>query len=126
MTMISLHQQSVNVNRVALLGALRKNREAHITAFQEAVDGYQEAMLETLRNTTKKVKRGEVKELNVRLPAPVSHEKDYTQVIEMLELSVDENINLSSDAFQAYFKDKWAWSEGFHALASSYSGKMKG
>lgn len=124
--MISLHSQSVNVNRKDLLQVLIANRELHVKEFSEAIDGYQQAMLDVLAQTTKNVKKGLIAELNLRLAKPASHEDDYTQVIEMLEVSVDEVINLSSDAFQAYYKDKWNWSAGFKALASTYSGAALG
>lgn len=123
--MISLHSQSVNVNRAELLKVLIANRDQHVKEFNEAIAGYQQAMLDVLAKAVKDVKKGLITELNIRLPKPSSHEEDYSQVIEMLEVSVDEVINLSSDAFQAYYKDKWGWSAGFKALASTYSGAIK-
>ena len=123
--MISLHSQSVNVNRKDLLQVLIANRELHVKEFNEAIAGYQQAMLDVLTKAVKDVKKGLIAELNIRLAKPASHADEYTQVIEMLEVSVDEVINLSSDAFQAYYKDKWGWSAGFKALASTYSGAIK-
>lgn len=122
--MISLHTQSVNVNRLDLLKVLVENREKHVQEFNDACTGYQQAMLDTLAKAIKDVKKGSVAELDIHLPKPASHEDEYTQVIEMLEVSVDDVINLSSDAFLAYYKDKWGWSAGFKALASTYSGRV--
>lgn len=122
--MLNLRNKSVNVNRLQLLETLRTNREKHIKEFNSAEAGYQEAMIEKLQETLKLVKKGKVKELNVALSRPRSYEKDYTETIEMLELSVDENINLDSESFRAYFKDEWSWSTGFKTLVASYSGAL--
>lgn len=123
--MLNLRNKSVNVNRVALLETLKKNRELHIKEYNAAAGGYHQAMLDKLQETIKKVKKGEVTELNVSLSRPRSYEEHYTETIEMLELSVDENINLDSESFRAYFKDEWSWSGGFKNLVASYSGALQ-
>lgn len=122
--MLNLRNKSVNVNRISLLETLKQNREIHVREFDAAEGGYQQAMLDKLADTVKKVKKGEVKELSISLPRPRSYEKEYTETIEMLEMSVDENINLDAESFRAYFKDEWAWSSGFKTLVASYSGAV--
>lgn len=122
--MLNLRNKSVNVNRVSLLETLKANREIHIKDFIAAETGYQQAMLDKLMETVKKVKKGEIKELNISLSRPRSYEKEYTETIEMLEMSVDENINLDVESFRAYFKDEWPWSNGFKSLVASYSGAL--
>lgn len=124
--MISLNSQSVNVNRIELLEYLRKNREKHILEYQQAVDCYQDAMVNALKKKLKEVRSGKATELSLSLPRPQSYESNYNNVIEMLELSVDENINLDSGAFKAYIKDEWNWSNSFKTLVGSYiSGASK-
>ena len=122
--MLNLRNKSVNVNRSQLLQTLKKNREIHVKEFAAAEAGYQQAMIDELQKTLKKVKKGEVKELHVSLSRPRSYEKEYTETIEMLEMSVDENINLDAESFRAYFKDEWSWSNGFKTLAAAYSGAV--
>lgn len=38
---------------------------------------------------------------------PVSHEEQYEEVIQMLEMSVENEITLSKHEFQSYVQDKW-------------------
>lgn len=114
--------RSINVDRIQLIGILKTNLEKHKTEFKAASDGYQTAMLNELKRVTKLVKQGKVKHLSVNLPAPSSHEQDYVEVIEMLEMSVDANIQLDTSAFRSYVKDEWNWSSNFKSLAASYSG----
>lgn len=118
--MITINQQSVNVNRQKLLECLRTNRDNHVREYNQAVDCYQEAMVDALKKKLKEVRSGKVKELSINLPRPKSFESNYTDVIEMLEMSVDENINLDSSAFKAYIRDEWNWSQGFKSIAGSY------
>lgn len=123
--MITLNSQSVNVDRIRLLETLKKNREAHIKEYNEAMAAYKPAMLAALNQEIENVNSGKTKELRLSLPLPCSHENSYTNVIDMLEYSVDETINLSSDAFKAYVKDEWNWSGSFKGLVSSYVGGSK-
>lgn len=122
--MITINQQSVNVNRQKLLECLRTNRDNHVREYNQAVDCYQEAMVDALKKKLKEVRSGKVKELSINLPRPKSFESNYTDVIEMLEMSVDENINLDSSAFKAYIRDEWNWSQGFKSIAGSYVRKL--
>lgn len=122
--MFSTHKQSVNVDRVGLLDVLRANRSKHVQDYKDAVEGFQEAMIELLEETLVKAKNGELKSLSVALAEPKSHEQEYTDAIEMLEVSVDAVINLDSDMFKAYYKDQWPWSRGFNDLVGTYSNKL--
>jgi hypothetical protein len=119
--MFNSNRQSVNVNRLALVEVLKANRITHVASYNEAVAGFQEKMIEVLKETLKKAKRGELKYLSVALQSPSSHEQEYTDAIEMLEVSVDDVINLDSDMFKAYYKDQWSWSRGFNELVGTYS-----
>ncbi len=122
--MITMHQRSVNVSRNTLLDKLRENLEAHKTEYAEAVADYQERLLGDLKLAAKKVaKIKDVKDLqnfSFDLPYPQSHEREYTEIIEMLEMSVDENIQLDAQSFRAYIKNEWAWRSHFDATRASY------
>lgn len=129
--MFNRGKQSVNVKRSELLEILKKNREQHKLDYKEAVEGYRGAKIKALEEALEKVKTEENPEktsLNVSLNKPVNYVSEYTQIIDMLEMSVDEIINLDSDSFQAYIKDNWSWKRSFMLSNSSYmaSGKFAG
>lgn len=129
--MFNRSSQSVNVKRVELLNILKKNREQHKLDYKEAVEGYRGAKIKILEEALDKVKKEEKPEktsLSVSLNKPVNYVSDYTQIIDMLEMSVDEIIKLDSDSFQAYIKDNWSWKRSFMLSNSSYmaSGKFSG
>jgi hypothetical protein len=51
---------------------------------------------------------------------PQNHAEEFTEMIEMFELSVDEKINLDHQSFKAFFKNEWPWKKQFEMLAASY------
>lgn len=68
-----------------------------------------------------KLSDAEILNLRITIPtAPVNHEDEYIEVIEMLEMSVDQHINLSVDLFKAYVKNQWGWTNSFKSLVGSY------
>lgn len=117
--------QTVNVSKTSLVEHLNANMLKHIREYNEAVEGFKDEMVKVLQEELKKARKGELKKLDVRLAAPVSHENEYRDAIDMLEFSVDENIQLDADTFKAYFKDVWSWSDLFNHTVATYSSKSK-
>lgn len=118
--MLNLHTQSVNVSRTELLKALRANLEAHQDEYREAMTDYQAKVIAELTASLERAKAGDFSKVEVRIPQPESHKQDFLDVIEMMELSVDETINLDSSAFKAYFRNEWPWKRQFELMAASY------
>jgi hypothetical protein len=121
--MMNIRQRSVNVKRTELLEALRKNLEVHRIEYKQALIDFKQRLIEDLQAGIEKVNGSEPAELskfNVQVMFPQNHEKDFLEVIEMLDLSVDDNINLDAESFRAYFKNEWHWSNSFAALTESY------
>ena len=118
--MINLHTQTVNVNRQDLLVALRAGLEKHKAAYTEAVSDYQAAVLKFLGDALKRAKKGDFKDVVLKLTPPSDRSDDYVKVIEMLEMSVDENINLDAESFRAYVKNEWPWTRSFELAGTMY------
>ena len=116
-----------------LLEKVKKNRKLHIEEYKEACDGYRLKALQKLEDVIGelkarglRVKSGEtigLDSISFGLVVPVSHEKDYDQVIMMLEMSVDEKVRLLSDEFACYVMDDWDWKQQFTASNSFYKNK---
>lgn len=118
--MLNMHSQTVSVRRDALLAAMRENLTAHRLAFSEATSDYRELVRAELHAALQRTDNGDFSKVVVNVPAPESHEKDFLDVIEMMEQSVDDTIKLDRDAFSAYFKNEWPWKLRFDALMKSY------
>ena len=123
--MMNIRQRSVNVSRVELLEKLKQNLEAHRKEYEEALVEYHTRLQEDLKLALKKVGRvvdiEELKSFRFSVAFPQNHEKDYEEVIEMLEMSVDEHINLDSESFKAYIKNEWSWASSFNASKMAYA-----
>jgi hypothetical protein len=128
--MINIHRQSVNVSRKELLAKLKENLAVHQKDYEEACVGYKtllERSLVEFLTKCKSLNEDGVLKLQIPNPSkPVSHEKEYREIIDMMEVSVDDVINLDSESFKAYFKNEWAWSGSFNATATMYKSALGG
>ncbi len=114
--------KSVKVNRDELKAILATNRVTHLADHEEAVAGYKEALeaalvqkLDWLRNAKTLPSQHFEK-----LPIPSSHEDDYERVIRMLDLSTENEIELSAQEFTQYVLDDWGWKQAFNATTMNY------
>jgi hypothetical protein len=119
------HNRTVNVDRLELLSALQKNREAHQKEFIEVLSDYKLKLQHDLKQLAKTINKAEslsdFQAITLWLtPAPSYHDQEYAEIIEMLEMSIDPTIELNSQEFKAYFKNEWQWRQAFTAMASSY------
>lgn len=112
---------SIRVDKHELIEKLRANRVKHVQDYTEAYAGYLGDSITKLKKALREAKKGNIQNVNFR--APECHEKDYTLVIEMLEMSVDDHIDLSAHEFKQYVRDEWAWSDTFNNTKMLYSGK---
>lgn len=112
---------SIKVNKIDLLVKLKANRENHRTIFLEAQKGYREMAIAELDKTLQDARDGKRFNRSLSLTAPVDMTKEYDTAIEMLEMSVDKHVTLTSRQFSNYIKDDWAWKQSFLLSNSRYS-----
>jgi hypothetical protein len=122
---VGLHSQSVNVSRQKLLEALKENLAKHKKDYAQAVINYRIALQVDLTAALALANDSESRldKIKVDFSHPQSYASQYQQVIDMLEFSVDETINLDSQAFRAYIKDEWSWKSSFETSNSVFSVK---
>ncbi len=123
--MMSMHKRSVNVSRINLLSILRVNRDNHAMVYELAkADFYDEkkrVLNQALANLYMELPEEAYEtSLEVNLKKPIHFLQQYDEMIEMLEMSVDDTIELDSDAFSCYAKDRWVWSSSFLLSNAKY------
>lgn len=115
---------TVLVKKDELIDTLKKNREAHIAQYQEALVGWRKKMIAACMETSQKSEKGDLEKYPRKLrdltDVPESHEKDYDRVIQMLEMHTDGGITLNSKDFSRYVQDEWDWKHRWETSNSSY------
>lgn len=123
--MMTMHQRSVNVSRVQLLEKLRENLEIHKKEYEEALAEFKARLIEDLQLAVKKVKKTDdvmdLEKFKFKISFPEDHSQDYQDVIEMLEMSTDDTINLDAQSFKAYIKNEWVWQQSFKMTKALYN-----
>ena len=72
--------------------------------------------------TLVKIKAGEKFETFFRnLHKPDSHVKEYTDVLDMLGISRDEEIQISMQDYLKYYKNEWDWADNWKMSNSGYA-----
>lgn len=111
----------VRVDKNQVLTTLKANRENHRKIFEEALEGYRTEAIKQLDEHIKELKSGKPKRTYINVPYPEDHTEDYDTAIELLEMSVDNEIELDVETFKAFYKDAWGWKQQFLASNSGYS-----
>ena len=114
--------RDVTISVDKLLDALRENRQKHRAIFEEALDGYRKAVIETLEEQLSRAKKGKKVNAYITFQQPEDHTRDYDRVIQMLEWTDDHEITLSERDFAQYVQDDWGWQEQFLTSNALYSG----
>lgn len=115
----------IKVKREELITKIKENREKHILDFTKAQKGFKIDCEVKLKAALKAVRKGEIPE-DIDFEEPTSHEDDYDAVIDMLEMSVDDELEITYEQFQRYARDKWNWSTKFNQLATFYNSYVGG
>ena len=117
--------KTVKVDRKQLLERVKANCAKHREVFEKALANYREFVIEELESMIDDARSNKPIRTIVNLQAPVDHTKDYERVIDMLEMSVNEVIELDEEHFAMYVRDEWHWSQTVAHLNTSYANKMK-
>lgn len=111
---------TVRVNKDVLLDRVKANRDEHRTIFEEALEGWKKKVIEQLEIRYNEALKGKKFDIAIHLPRPEDHTDQYDTVIELLEFSLDEELELTQAEFANYALDKWQWQAAFLATSSSY------
>ena len=115
----------VKIAKEELLKILKKNRATHRAIFEEAQIGYRKEAIELLDKALQDARNGRKIETFIKLNAPIDQTSDYDRAIKMIEMSIDENIEISETDFANYVLDDWHWKKQFMATNTYYTQKWK-
>jgi hypothetical protein len=95
----------IKVSKADLIERLKKNREAHIAEYKDAIVVFREKTKAKLEEALKTVDTT-VKTVMVHLSAPKAREDWYDEVIEMFGLHTDPIIEITKRQYDEYWNDK--------------------
>lgn len=110
----------ISVNRQQLIETIKANREAHAEEYKKAKEGFKIELRKELMKKVSALDGGKKVDLFFKCNKPDSHLGDYDEVIEMLEMSTSEEIELDARSFKQYVKNEWDWYRHWHASNALY------
>jgi len=113
------------MKRTELIRILETNLEKHVEEYKEAVINYRKALMVDLTEALRQAQDESfnLKKIKVDFVHPQSHESDYTRVLKMMRLSIDDTIEIDNQAYDAYIEDEWQWKSQFRLMNSTYATK---
>lgn len=113
--------KSVTINKKDLIAKISANRNTHRDTFLKAQTQYRQFVIQELDKMLDEAKHGGQIKRHVSLVEPMDRTGDYDNVLTMLEMSVDDQIELSAQDFNRYVMDKWEWSAHVNFTNATYA-----
>lgn len=111
------------VKKSDLLERIKANRQKHIADFEAANVEYRKRAEQALRAKLARVQEGRSFRLRYwpNLIPPQSHQREYDQVIGLLQMTTDDIINITASDYARFVEDDWEWKTEFSTALSNYS-----
>lgn len=110
----------IKVEKQNLLGILKQNRDKHEADYTKAKEGFRKLLRVELQKKLDSLDAGKKVQLTFKNTKPESHLGDYDEVIEMLELSIDSELEITHQQFKMWVKDDWNWKRMWSTSNSVY------
>lgn len=120
--MFNLHQQTIEIDKDALLKKLKENLVVYQAEYKEAVEDYNKLVIQFSNDLALALVNKTPFSPYLKTKEPIDYTVKYEEAIDMLEYSVNQTITLDSASFRAYIKNEWDWTNSFRTYASSLKG----
>jgi len=110
---------TINVNKKEIITALKKNKIKHAKSYEKAVKEYDKNARKQLKEFAKELDRGNMG-MQISLTTPINNSARYTKLINMFELELKDEIELTQGQFDEFIHDEFGWSRQAYATNSSY------
>lgn len=121
--------RTVKVDKSRLVETLKTNREKHRVEFQEAFQGYKNALIAAFQrrvDQAKDIKQGGPGvDHSIRLDVPSDHTDEYDRALAVMAWEEEGKIVLSMNDFNCYVLDDWDWQSSFKQLHNTYSNSAR-
>jgi hypothetical protein len=111
---------TINVDKTRLLATLKRNRETHGIAYEQAKKGYIRVTTEQLKEYVELLANGELLVQRFINAPPEDHTGDYDDAIAMMEWAQDDDVELTQGQFRQYVQDDWGWKDSWVTSNTAY------
>lgn len=112
--------KTVTVKKEELLSKIKENRDNHRAVFEDALVVYKKRVIEEFEELLDRARKGERVAHSIGLRQPMDQTREYDQAIAMLEMSVEDEIELTNSEFKCLVLDQWGWKGQFMASNAIY------
>lgn len=113
--------ENVKLNKAALITRVKVNRDNHRKLFEQAQVGFREEVIKELDRHLDAARSNKTLPSLIRFDPPQDHTNEYDRILDMLDMSVEDVVELDSVAFAHFVRDEWQWKQEFLSNVSKYS-----
>lgn len=117
--------EQVKVNKAELLSRVEANFAKHKEIVTEAFDAYRKQAIEELDKMIEEAKAGKRIRRAITLVEPIDQSREYRSAIEMLKMSIEDDITIDEESFRNLVLDEWHWKAQFTASNRLYTDKAR-
>jgi len=110
---------TITVKKKDIISALEKNKKKHIKAYEKAVQEYDKIARKQIKEFEKELDKGNMG-MQINLTTPINNSARYSKLINMFELELKDEIELSQSQFDEFIHDEFGWSRQAYATNESF------
>lgn len=105
--------QKIKVKTEELRVKVIENKKKHEDLVKKATEGYLKAVEEELNKLLANVKEGKFENFQnlYKLQPPIDKIEEYDTALLMLNMSTEDEVELTQDDFMKLVQDKWSWTD---------------
>jgi hypothetical protein len=114
-----MSRKEMNFSTKELLEKIKFNRNKHAVEYVEAVKAYRKKLITVVKQKLEELVSTEDTEVikgSILVSEPKCYLEEYDQIIDMLEMTKDEETTLSIAMFNQLVRDQWAWKHDFDLI----------
>lgn len=113
--------QKVRIFKSEVTQRVDDNRDKHKTEYEAAMNVYRRKVVIELEHLIDSLNDGDNPDLYIKLPRPENHTDEYDVVLDMLNSSADDVVELNYEEFVRYMRDEWSWKKRVSSINSAYA-----
>lgn len=113
--------EPLKYKRSDILFKLNDNRAKHKDDYNNVMKVFKESVVSELQEALELAEAGVEYRLVLKQTKPVNYLDNYDRAIVMLEMSSQEEIQLTEKEFDQYVLDNWGWKHIFDGIVKNYA-----